>query len=89
MEITGGKQDLPDSIIYLDNEKTYVKSDAALKIAGNLEGPWKIAGVFKVLPLRFRDWLYDIIARNRYQWFGRRDQCMVPTPDLIDRFIDS
>jgi predicted DCC family thiol-disulfide oxidoreductase YuxK len=75
------------SIIALENGKFCERSDAALKIASALSQPWPLLGIFKILPRFFRDWIYDLIASNRYRMFGRRDSCMLPTPDLKAKFV--
>jgi len=75
------------SIIVLDGEKVYQRSRAALEIARRLSGLWPILYIFIVIPPFIRNWIYDLIAANRYRWFGRRDQCMIPTPQLKSRFI--
>lgn len=65
----------------------FIKSDAALEIAGNLKGLWPIFKIFKWVPTGIRNIVYDFVARNRYRWFGRKDQCMVPTPELQAKFL--
>ena len=75
------------SIIALDNGKFYERSDAALKIASGLAQPWSILGVFRIVPRFFRDWVYDLIAKSRYRIFGKRESCMIPTPELKGRFV--
>ncbi len=75
--------------IILVNEGTYLqKSDAALEIAKNLQQPWPLFYAFKIIPRFFRDWIYDLIAKNRYSWFGKKDSCMIPTQELKSRFIE-
>jgi len=76
------------SIIVLENEKFYERSDAALKIASRLTGPWSMLGVFRILPRFFRDWVYDLIAKNRYKMFGKQESCMIPTPDMKAKFVE-
>ena len=76
-----------DSIVLIDNNRAYTKSTAALKIAKNLNGLWKLAYVAIIVPVPIRNICYDIIARNRYKWFGKKDECMLPTPEQRDRFI--
>ena len=78
---------LPDSIVLVDDGRLYVRSSAALRIARGLRFPWPLAWIFIVVPRPIRDWVYDLIARHRYAWFGRRDECMVPTPDVRSRFL--
>jgi predicted DCC family thiol-disulfide oxidoreductase YuxK len=51
-------------------------------------GIWKITKLATILPEVFRDFVYDYIAKNRYQWFGKKDNCMIPTPDLKAKFLD-
>nr|WP_281357050.1 thiol-disulfide oxidoreductase DCC family protein [Usitatibacter palustris] len=67
--------------------RSYVKSDAAIRVAGYLRGIWRGLAAVRILPRPVRDWAYDIVARNRYRWFGRTESCMVPTPELRARFI--
>lgn len=78
-----------ESIVLVDKGLVYNKSTAALHIAGYLKGLWPVVKVFLVLPRVMRDFIYDIIARNRYKWFGKSDACRIPTPELRHRFIDS
>jgi len=75
------------SIIALDNGKFFERSDAALTIASGLAQPWPMLGVFRILPRFFRDWIYDLISKNRYKMFGKRESCMIPTPELKGRFV--
>ncbi len=77
----------PDSFILLYDGRYYIKSDAGLNIARLLGGFWKMFYAGVILPRFFRNWLYDIVARNRYKWFGRRSECMIPTPELKARFL--
>lgn len=78
----------PDTIIVIADGRALERSDAALAIAARLPFPWPIFGVFRILPRSLRDWLYRVVARNRYRWFGKSDACMVPTPELRARFLD-
>jgi len=78
---------LPDSIVLVDDGRLYVRSSAALRIARGLRFPWPLAWVFIAVPRPIRDWVYDLIARHRYAWFGRRDECVVPTSQTKDRFL--
>ena len=63
------------------------ESNAALHILSRLPGIWKLSRVFWLVPAFLRDGIYRFIARNRYRWFGKRDVCRVPTPELEKRFI--
>ncbi|WP_017257969.1 thiol-disulfide oxidoreductase DCC family protein [Pedobacter arcticus] len=79
-------QDLK-SIVYLENGKIFTKSNAVLKIAGHLNGLWKLVQIGYVLPAFLRNGLYNWVAQYRYQWFGKKEQCMVPTPELKAKFL--
>ena len=77
-----------DSIIYFKENNYYRKSTAALKILKDIGGIWKLFYVLMLLPRFIRNFFYDIIAKTRYTIFGTRDSCMVPTPELKDRFLE-
>lgn len=78
-----------DSIILYNPEKgIYHKSTAALKVASKLGFPLNLLSVFLVVPNFIRNWVYDFIARNRYKWYGKKDACMIPTPELKSKFLD-
>ncbi len=83
----GAPADLPDSLVLIDARGVHTRSDAALGIAAALGAPWSFLRVFRIVPRALRDALYDGIARRRYRWFGRRAECMVPTPELTRRFL--
>ena len=68
----------PDSIVYLENARLYYKSTALLKIIKQLGGFWSILYLCIVLPKFLRNWIYDIIAKYRYSWFGKRNNCYIP-----------
>ncbi len=80
---------LPDAIVLIDGAGVYTRSAAALRIAGKLGLPWKALAAFLVVPGFVRDAAYRFIVRNRYRWFGHREACMVPTPELAGRFLDA
>jgi predicted DCC family thiol-disulfide oxidoreductase YuxK len=75
------------SVILIEEGRRYERSTAALRIARRLSGGWPLLYAFSVVPRPVRDAVYDWIARNRYRWFGRRDTCRMPTPELADRFL--
>lgn len=78
-----------DSIILIDPGVAYYKkSTAALEISRELSGGYSLLKNFLFLPEVIRDGVYDIIANNRYKWFGKKDQCMIPTPELKAKFLD-
>ncbi|ADY30645.1 MULTISPECIES: thiol-disulfide oxidoreductase DCC family protein [Cellulophaga] len=78
-----------DSIILIEpNIAYYVKSSAALKIGRSFGGIWSLLWILELIPASFRDWIYTIIAKNRYNWFGKKNNCMIPTPELKSKFLD-
>lgn len=78
-----------DSILlYQPGLAYYYKSEAALKAAVLLGFPWSMWRVFGILPRSLRNVVYDWVARNRYRWFGKKEQCMIPTPDLRGKFLE-
>lgn len=76
-----------DSVIYLSGDRIFYRSEAILRMFLDMGGAWKLLYGFIVLPRFLRDFIYDLIARNRYRIFGRRESCMVPTPDVKGRFL--
>lgn len=80
--------DALDTVILIEDGAVYTRSTAALRILRRLEAPWPLLYGLLIVPRPLRDWVYDAIAAQRYDWFGRRDRCRVPTPDLQDRFIE-
>ena len=79
---------LVDSMILIEPGVAYfVKSDAALEISKEFGGLWSILHLFSWLPSALRNPIYDFVARNRYRWFGKKDQCMIPTPELQAKFL--
>jgi len=77
-----------DSFVLIDDEKVYKKSTASLRVMNKLPWYWKEAQILRIVPRPLRDAIYDFIARNRYKWFGRKEKCMVPTPELRNRFLN-
>lgn len=77
------------SILVIDQGLCYQRSDAALIIVENLNGFWSYFSVLSIVPKVLRDGVYTIIARYRYRFFGKKDQCMIPTAAIKARFIDS
>ena len=76
-----------DSIILIENEKVYDKSTAALRIGKNLKPFWNYAYYLIYIPKSLRDRFYDLIAKNRYQWFGKKNICTVNFSDYKERFL--
>ena len=79
----------PDSVLLVEEGKVFDRSLAALRVARHLSWPWKLVYAFIVVPRPLRDVVYKWIARNRYRWFGKRDVCRVPTPELRARFLSN
>ncbi|WP_166965300.1 thiol-disulfide oxidoreductase DCC family protein [Yeosuana marina] len=78
-----------DSILlYTTKEGISYKSTAALKIAYYLGFPNSILSVFLIVPAFIRNWVYDYIAKNRYKWYGKKESCMIPTPELKSKFLE-
>jgi predicted DCC family thiol-disulfide oxidoreductase YuxK len=78
-----------DSIILYEPEVSYdLKSTAALKVMKDFGGLWHISQLGMFFPENFRNLVYDFIAKNRYKWFGRKESCVIPTPELKSKFLD-
>jgi predicted DCC family thiol-disulfide oxidoreductase YuxK len=81
--------DLVDSIILIEpGVAYYTKSTAALKVIKSFGGLYSLFGIFEYLPESIRDAVYDYVAKNRYKWYGKKEACMIPTPELKDKFLD-
>lgn len=77
-----------ETFVLIEDGDCYTKSSAAIRIAAHLGGLYRVAGPLRYLPRPVRDAVYDLVAASRYEVFGRKDQCMVPGPDVEDRFLD-
>ena len=78
-----------DSIVlYEPGISYYYKSTAALEIAKGLSGIFTLATIFKILPAGIRDFVYDYVAKHRYKWYGKKESCMIPTPELKSKFLE-
>jgi len=77
-----------DSVVLIEQGRVFRRSEAALRIARRLGAPWSFAYPLVAVPCFIRDGVYDVIARHRYRWFGKRPACRVPTSDLRRRFLD-
>src|SRR4030095_3155492 len=78
-----------DSFVVIAQNKAYLKSDAALKLYNRLPWYWKWTQMFWIVPKFIRDWVYNVIAKNRYKWFGKQEVCMIPTPEVRQKFLVS
>ena len=76
-----------DSIMLIENGNVYIKSSAALRIARKMSNLWPLFFVLLIIPSFIRDGVYDFIAKNRYKWFGKKEQCIIPTPGLKEKFL--
>ncbi|MCR6616389.1 thiol-disulfide oxidoreductase DCC family protein [Bacillus velezensis] len=76
-----------DSMIFIENGRIYKKSAAVLKVSRHLRGAWRLSAVFFAVPRPLRDRAYSFIARRRYKWFGKREACMLPSPEIKNRFL--
>lgn len=85
---SGVDPDRLETFVLRKDGRIYVRSDAALEIARELGWPWRTFVILRIIPRTLRDGMYDVIARNRYRWFGRKDECMVPTADIKSRFLE-
>jgi predicted DCC family thiol-disulfide oxidoreductase YuxK len=75
------------SMVLLEGGVAYTRSTGVLRLARALGAPYSWAYVLMVVPAPVRDFFYKILAKNRYAWFGQRESCMMPTPDLKKRFL--
>jgi predicted DCC family thiol-disulfide oxidoreductase YuxK len=76
-----------DSVILVEDGKASTHSTAGLKILRRLGAPWSWVYAFVIVPRPIRDWAYRVFAKYRYRIFGRKDQCMLPSPDVRKRFL--
>ena len=76
-----------DSLILIKNDKCYLQSDAIFEIIKDLSGLWYLFGVFKIIPKKLNDKLYNFISQNRYKFFGKNNSCMIPKDEIKNRFI--
>lgn len=76
-----------NSFVLIDRQKAWLRSSASLQVFKNLPWYWKWTQIFWIIPPFLRNAVYNLIARNRYKWFGKKESCMIPTPDLKARFL--
>jgi len=77
------------TFILIENDKAYQKSTAALRVTKKLNGLWPLLYIFIIIPPFLRNAVYDFIASNRYKWFGKKETCWIPDPELRSRFIEN
>ena len=76
-----------DSIVLIENDQAFTHSTAGLRIAKALGGIWSLGYIFIIVPAVIRDWFYKLFAKYRYRLFGKKEVCMIPTPDVRERFL--
>lgn len=76
-----------ESFVFIENGKAYQRSTAALKVCRHLNSLWPVCYGLIIVPKFIRDGIYNWIAKNRYKWFGQKDSCMIPTPEIKARFL--
>ena len=76
-----------DSVVLIEDGRAYTHSSAALRIARRLGLPWSLLYGFIIVPAPIRDFVYRFFAKYRYRLFGRKDECMIPTPEVRARFL--
>lgn len=84
----GGNPDELDSVVLLEDGQLWERSTAALRVARKLKAPWPLLYTFILVPRTLRDWIYDVVASTRYRVFGRKEECMIPSPEVKGRFLD-
>ena len=82
-------EDYTDSLVFLESGQVYTQSSAALHISKYLKFPYSLGIVLLIVPKVIRDYIYRIVAKNRYKWFGKNDSCMLPTTSQRSRFLDT
>jgi predicted DCC family thiol-disulfide oxidoreductase YuxK len=87
LETTDVQEKGISSLILIDGDKFYTRSDAVLRIAGYMKGIWKLSLVFFILPRIIRDTAYQLIESRRYIWFGKRNSCRIPTSVETKKFL--
>jgi predicted DCC family thiol-disulfide oxidoreductase YuxK len=87
-----GKFNLPtqqlNSFVLIEDDKAYTRSTAVLRMLKKLGGRWSLLYAFIIIPAFIRNGTYNWIARNRYKWFGKKEECWIPTAELKERFLD-
>ena len=78
-----------ETMLYVEGNQSFQKSDAFFQIMAELGYPWKGVCIFKIIPTPIRDWMYDRIALNRYRLFGKYDYCALPLPENEARFLNA
>ena len=77
------------TFVFITDGRIFLRSDAAIEVVARFGGAWKLLRVLSLVPRSLRDAIYSFIAQNRYRWFGRQEVCMIPTPEIKERFLDA
>ena len=77
-----------NSFVLIENERAYTRSIGALKVTKKLTGLWPLLYGFIIVPKFIRDGVYNLVATNRYKWFGKKNSCMIPTPEIMAKFLN-
>ncbi|MGX7666556.1 thiol-disulfide oxidoreductase DCC family protein [Flavobacterium pedocola] len=81
-------QKIDSIVLYEPGIAYHVKSEAAIEIAKNIGGVYSLLNLFSVLPTRLNNLVYDFVAKSRYKWFGKKESCMMPTPEMKAKFLE-
>lgn len=81
------EKNIDSVVLYQPGVAYYYKSNAALQIARSLGGFFHLGTLFRIIPTGLRNILYDYVAQNRYRWYGRKDHCLLPSPELESKFL--
>jgi len=76
-----------NTVLYIKNGQLFTHADVSLEIAKDMGGIYSLFGVFRIFPRPFRNVVYNWVAKNRYHWFGKQEQCMLPSPEWNSRFF--
>lgn len=80
-------QETDSVVLYVPQQAYYIKADAIIEIAKQMGGIYQLLGLFAWLPNGLKNMVYDWVANNRYQWYGKQAACMIPTPELKEKFL--
>ncbi|MEC0696736.1 thiol-disulfide oxidoreductase DCC family protein [Bacillus atrophaeus] len=87
LKLNGLPTEYFDSFVFIEDGKVYTKSTAAIKVFRHLRGAWRFSVVLLAVPRPVRNMVYSLIAKNRYKWFGKKNECMLPSPAIKKRFL--
>lgn len=76
-----------ETFVFIAGGRIFLRSDAAMEVVSRFDGAWRTFRILRFIPRFARDSIYSFIARNRYRWFGRKEVCMMPTPEIEERFL--